>query len=199
MLVLASGNPHKFKEIREILSGLPVELRAQSDFNVATPPETGASFLENALLKARHAAQLTGLPVIAEDSGLEVDAIGGEPGIYSSRYAGEDADDDANIRKLLERMRDLPDDERVARFRCVAVYLHDYGDDDPIHVSAHWQGRIAHSPQGVSGFGYDPVFYLPEYGCTVAQLPAEEKNRASHRAQAFAQLRNRLQSDARLF
>lgn len=187
-LVLASGNRHKFEEISGILPDLSASLRLQSEFGVTSPAETGTTFLENALIKARHAASATDLPVIAEDSGLEVAALDGAPGIYSSRYAGEHATDSDNVRKLLVALHGLPDDQRAAKFCCVAVYLRGDKDSTPVHVSAYWRGRIATAPQGQGGFGYDPIFFLPDYGCTAAQLSPEEKNRLSHRARAFSEL-----------
>ncbi len=190
-LVLASGNRHKLDEIRDILPELAADLRPQSDFDLVSPPETGTTFLENALIKARHAAAATGLPVIAEDSGLEVAALDGAPGIYSARYAGEHAADSDNVNKLLLALRGVPDERRGARFCCVAVCLRGGEDSAPAHVSASWEGRIAAAPAGAGGFGYDPVFYLPECGCTAAELSAQEKNRRSHRAQAFSGLYKR--------
>lgn len=190
-LVLASGNRHKFEEICDILPDLAADLRPQSDFNLVSLPETGTSFLENALIKARHAAAVTGLPVIAEDSGLEVAALDGAPGIYSARYAGENAADLDNVNKLLMALQGVPDERRGARFCCVAVYIRNDGDSTPVHVSAYWEGRITTAPRGEGGFGYDPVFYLPNRDRTAAQLPAKDKNSLSHRAQAFSNLYNR--------
>jgi XTP/dITP diphosphohydrolase len=183
-VVLATGNPGKLRELRSLLSGLPVEVLPQSDFQLVEAEENGLSFVENALIKARHASKHTGLPAIADDSGLAVDALGGAPGIYSSRYAGEHASDADNLIKLLEVMQGVDDAHRVARFHCVAVWISHAEDPVPVICQGSWEGRIARQASGDGGFGYDPVFELAD-GRTAAQLAREEKNRISHRAQAM--------------
>ena len=186
--VIATGNPGKLIELRALLEPAGLTLVAQSDLGVESPPETGATFLENALIKARHAAQVTGLPAIADDSGLVVDALGGAPGIYSARYAGQDSQDADNVRKLLDDMRDLPAAERGAHFHCVIVALLSAQDPAPAIGQGRWPGQIALEPAGVSGFGYDPVFFDPELGKTAAELSGDVKNRVSHRARALEAL-----------
>ena len=171
-----------------MLAGLDMEIVAQSALGVPEAEEIGLSFIENAILKARNAAALTGLPAIADDSGLEVDALDGAPGIHSARYAGTPADDQANLKKLLEAMRDVPDLGRSARFRCVIVYLKHAKDPAPLVTEGVWEGAILRAPKGTNGFGYDPVFLVPDRGCSSAELPPEEKNRLSHRGQALARL-----------
>ncbi|HEX5055709.1 MAG TPA: RdgB/HAM1 family non-canonical purine NTP pyrophosphatase [Gammaproteobacteria bacterium] len=188
-IVLASGNPGKLREFQALFNGSGIELLAQSAFKVPSIEETGLSFVENALLKARNAALNTGLPALADDSGIEVDALRGAPGIYSARYAGNNAGDDANNRKLLTELAQTPDAERGARYQCVIVYLRHAYDPMPVICQGTWEGVIAHGYKGAGGFGYDPLFYLPEYGCTAAELTAEEKNRISHRGQATRALR----------
>ena len=183
-VVLATGNPGKLRELQSLLSGLPVEVVPQSNFEIEAAVESGLSFVENALIKARHASMHTGLPAIADDSGLAVDALAGAPGIYSSRYAGEQASDADNIARLLHNMEDLDDAHRVARFHCVAVWLSHARDPVPIICHGAWEGRIARQASGDGGFGYDPVFQLAD-GRTAAQLVKEEKNCISHRAQAM--------------
>ncbi len=188
-VILATGNPGKLREIRQLLS--PWDVVAQSDFQFSEVEETGLSFVENAILKARHACLHGGLPAIADDSGLEVDILRGQPGIYSARYAGVGASDQENVEKLLANMDQQT--RRKARFRCVLIYMQHQHDPSPIICSGQWQGEIAWVPQGDNGFGYDPVFYLPELGKTAAQLSATEKNKLSHRAQALEKLRQQLQ------
>ena len=187
-LVLASGNAGKLRELAALLGDLPVRVRAQSDFGVSEAVEDGLSFVENALIKARHASAETGLAAIADDSGIAVDALGGEPGIHSARYAGDDATDAANLDKLLTAMAEVPDPERACRFICVAVYLRHARDPLPLIYSAEWRGRLLHAAVGTAGFGYDPIFWVATHRCSSAELPAAVKNRISHRAQAFAQL-----------
>lgn len=187
-LVLATGNPGKRREMAPLLAPLGLEIVTQGELEIAGAEETGLSFVENALLKARHAARESGLPAIADDSGLAVDALNGAPGIYSARYAGADADDAANNRKLLAALEGLPEERRTARYHCLLVYLRHAEDPVPVIAEGHWEGRIAAAPQGSGGFGYDPLFYLPELGCTAAELPAEEKNRRSHRGRALSAL-----------
>jgi XTP/dITP diphosphohydrolase len=184
-IVLASGNKGKVREISQILTGLDLEVVPQTEFEVPEIPETGLTFVENAILKARNAAQHTGLPAIADDSGLEVDALKGAPGIYSARYAGEGAGSEQNIVKLLNAMDGVPEAERTARFQCVIVYMAHELDPTPVICQGTWEGRITTTQQGDSGFGYDPVFYVPTHSCTAAELNAEEKNRLSHRGQAL--------------
>jgi XTP/dITP diphosphohydrolase len=184
-IVLASGNQGKVREINQILAGLDMEVVPQSDFDVPEIEETGLTFVENAILKARNAAKCTGLPAIADDSGLEVDALRGAPGIYSARYAGPGTDDMKNLQKVLQELEGLPESERTARFQCLLVYMEHDLDPTPIICQGTWEGRITTTPAGENGFGYDPVFFVLEHGCTSAQLSAEEKNRLSHRGQAL--------------
>ncbi|WP_024326615.1 RdgB/HAM1 family non-canonical purine NTP pyrophosphatase [Thioalkalivibrio sp. AKL19] len=195
-VVLATGNPGKLREIRALLEPLGLTIEAQSEHAVPEAEETGLTFVENAILKARNAARHTGLPAIADDSGLEVDALRGQPGIYSARYAGADADDAANNARLLEALAGIPPERRGARFRAVVVYLEHAEDPAPIIAEGAWPGRIAEQASGAEGFGYDPLFFVPEEGCTSAELPPETKNRLSHRGQALQQLvaslRNRM-------
>lgn len=183
--VLASGNQGKLRELSALLSDFGLELRAQSEFNVPDADETGLSFVENAILKARHAATITGHPAIADDSGLEVDALNGAPGIYSARFAGRHGDDAANNRKLLDALADVPEDKRTARFRCALAFLRHADDPAPILGVAAWEGRILEAPQGDNGFGYDPLFWVPDQHCSSAELAKETKNSISHRAQAL--------------
>jgi XTP/dITP diphosphohydrolase len=183
-LVVASANAGKLGELRSLLSASPFELVGQGELGIAAVEETGTSYLENALLKARHAAQQSGEWAIADDSGLEVDALGGAPGIHSARYAGVRADDRANNFKLLAQLHGTPTAERSARYRCVVVLLAPERPHAPWIGEAVWQGRILEAPRGDGGFGYDPVFWLPEFGLTAAQLDRELKNRISHRGLA---------------
>lgn len=186
--VLASGNRGKLRELQQMLAGLGMTVLPQADFAVPDAEETGLSFVENAILKARHAARLTGLPAIADDSGLEVDALHGAPGIYSARFAGAGASDAQNVEKLLEALRDVPAAKRSARFQCLIVFMAHDMDPTPLICQGSWEGRILDSPQGENGFGYDPVFFVPGENCSAAELPAEVKNRLSHRGQALAGL-----------
>ncbi len=187
-IVLASNNAGKVREINQLLQGHDLEVVPQSRFDVSEVEETGLTFVENAILKARHAAAHTGLPAIADDSGLEVDALDGAPGIYSARYAGAGASDLENLQKLLHDIEDVPDEQRTARFQCLMVYLRHAGDPTPRIFQGTWEGRILHAPQGDNGFGYDPVFYVPDQQCSSAQLAPEVKNRLSHRGQALRKL-----------
>lgn len=187
-LVLASNNPGKLREINQILAGLKLQAVAQSEFNISEVEETGLTFVENAILKARHAAHHARLPALADDSGIEVDALGGAPGIYSARYAGADADDERNRRKLLADLADLPDEKRGARFQCLMVYLRHRTDPTPIICQGTWEGRILHAPRGQYGFGYDPLFFVSTHNCSAAELPPEIKNSLSHRGQALRRL-----------
>ena len=187
--VLASGNSGKLREIQALLAGSGIEIIAQRDLGVHSAEETGATFVENALLKARHATLETGLPAIADDSGLAVDALAGAPGIHSARFAGPDADSEANIVKLLAALAATPNEQRGARFHCVMVAMLSADDPAPLISHADWPGAIAGEPAGDGGFGYDPIFYVPELEATAAQLRAEVKNRVSHRGRALLQLR----------
>jgi XTP/dITP diphosphohydrolase len=187
-IVLASSNRGKLAEIQAVLAGLEIELIAQASLGVSDADETGLSFIENAILKARHAAELTGLPALADDSGLEVDALNGAPGIYSARYAGAGASDADNNTKLLAALAGVPDPQRSARFRCVLVYLRHALDPMPQIHAGTWEGRILHTPRGSNGFGYDPLFLVPTHGCASAELAPEEKNALSHRGQALRAL-----------
>ena len=187
-IVLASSNAGKLREFNQLLGDLQLEVVPQSQFNVADADETGLTFVENAILKARNAAQHTGLPALADDSGLEVDALHGAPGIYSARYAGPNASDTENLEKLLGMLKDVPGEKRGARFQCVLVYLRHALDPTPLICQGTWEGRILTAPRGTSGFGYDPVFFVPTHACSAAELPAETKNALSHRGQALRQL-----------
>ncbi|HKS55160.1 MAG TPA: RdgB/HAM1 family non-canonical purine NTP pyrophosphatase [Steroidobacteraceae bacterium] len=184
-VVLATGNPGKVEELRAMLEPLAIEIVPLSQFTRTAVAETGLTFVENAIIKARHAAQLTQLPAIADDSGLEVDALHGAPGIYSARYAGEHASDDDNLRKLLAALAGRPAAERSARYCCALAYMRWEHDPFPLISQASWEGRIATAPRGSGGFGYDPIFELPQRKITVAELPAVEKNQLSHRGQAL--------------
>jgi XTP/dITP diphosphohydrolase len=190
-VVLATGNPGKAREMESLL-GDGFETLPQANFEVVSPAETGASFLENALLKARHAAALSGLPAIGDDSGLEVDALDGAPGIFSARYAGIDANDEMNVAKLLAQLREVPVGRRQARFRCVAVYVRSADDPSPVIVEGAWEGSIALIAKGQGGFGYDPVFIDRDSGSTAAELDAKAKNARSHRGQAMQSLKLKL-------
>ena len=190
-LVLASSNAGKLVELRELL-GDGFELHAQSEFGVADADETGLSFIENAILKARHAARATGLPALGDDSGLCVDALHGAPGLYSARYAGRHGDSEANIDKLLRELDGVPDAARSARFVCVLALVRHADDPMPLVAEGRWEGRVLQARSGGNGFGYDPVFHSPAHGCSAAELPAEVKNRDSHRGLALAMLRARL-------
>ncbi len=192
-LVLASGNAGKLAELRDLL-GTGLDLHAQSEFGVGDADETGLSFIENAILKARHAARATGLPALGDDSGLCVDALGGAPGLYSARYAGTHGDADANIDKLLRELDGTGDASRTARFVCALALVRHADDSQPLVAEGHWEGRILHARQGSNGFGYDPVFFSPAHGCSAAELPAAVKNRDSHRGQALAILQDRLRA-----
>ncbi|HHH48770.1 MAG TPA: RdgB/HAM1 family non-canonical purine NTP pyrophosphatase [Gammaproteobacteria bacterium] len=187
-VVLASSNKGKLREINQILGNLGIEALPQSDFDVSDAEETGLTFVENAILKARHAARTTGLPAIADDSGLEVDALRGAPGIYSARFAGPGATDADNVQKLLEALKDVPETERTARFQCLMVFMNHAEDPTPLICQGTWEGRILRQPSGENGFGYDPVFFVPGENRAAAELPPEVKNRLSHRGQALARL-----------
>jgi len=187
-VVLATGNPGKVRELAELLSAFGLDIVAQSDLGVESAEETGLTFIENAILKARHAAQITGLPAIADDSGLAVDALGGAPGIYSARYAGEDASDQQNLEKLLQALENVPDGQRQAQFHCVLVYLRHADDPTPLVFHGSWEGEITRSAAGAGGFGYDPIFSVPALGKTAAELSKAEKGAVSHRGKALTLL-----------
>lgn len=195
-VVLATGNPGKLREMREILAPWQVEVQPLSDFTLAAPEETGLSFVENAILKARFASSAAALPAIADDSGLEVDALDGAPGIRSARYAGAGAGDAANNARLLRELEGVLDARRSARYRCAVVYLRWPLDPAPIVCQAGWEGRIGGAPRGEGGFGYDPLFVVDATGRTAAEMSAAEKNRVSHRGQALRALVTALQGAA---
>ena len=188
-IVLASNNARKLDEFRALFINTSFELVAQSEFGVADASETGLSFIENSILKARHAALATGLPALADDSGLCVDALGGAPGLHSARYAGTHGDSAANIAKLLHAMRDVADENRRARFVCALALLRHTGDPQPLIAQGVWEGRILRECSGSGGFGYDPVFFVPTHGVSAAQLPPDVKNQLSHRGQAMQAMR----------
>ena len=191
-IVLASNNPGKVREFNALFSEHEIEVVPQAEFGVEEAEETGLTFVENSILKARNAAQHTGLAAIADDSGIEVDALNGPPGIYSARYAGKGASDQQNLKKLLHELADIPEEKRSARFQCLIVYMRHAEDPTPLICQGTWEGRILTRPQGENGFGYDPVFYVPEHNCSSAELPAEVKNRISHRGQALRLLMSTL-------
>lgn len=191
-LVLASSNAGKLREFNSLLAHFGFEVVRQADLGVTDAEETGLSFVENALIKARHASQVTGLAALADDSGLVVDALGGQPGIYSARFAGQPANDAANNAKLLDALKDVPVERRTARFRCCIVLVRHPTDPVPLIAEASWEGHILTELRGQQGFGYDPLFYVPAYACTAAELEASEKNKVSHRGQALQRLRSLL-------
>lgn len=195
-IVLASNNPGKVREINQLFAELNIEVVPQSDFGVAEIEETGLTFVENSILKARNAAQHTGLPALADDSGIEVDALKGAPGIYSARFAGVGASDSENLKKLLSELKAIEKAHgnvtRTARFQCLMVLMRHGNDPTPLICQGTWQGEIIDTPQGDNGFGYDPVFYLPSENCTSAQLPADKKNALSHRGKALQCLLDKL-------
>ena len=193
-VVFASGNAGKVREVSQMLAPLAWEVVPQTALFSEEAEETGLTFVENALIKARFACEKTGLPAIGDDSGLEVAALGGAPGIYSSRFAGPDATDSSNIDKLLDALRDVPEGQRQASFYCAMVFLRHAEDPTPVIALGRWNGEILTAPRGEQGFGYDPVFYVPEKGCTAAELAPEEKHRLSHRAQALHQLVEQIQA-----
>jgi XTP/dITP diphosphohydrolase len=187
-IVLASNNAGKVREFNQLLTDTDIEVIPQSEFSVTEIEETGLTFVENALLKARNAAAHTGLPAVADDSGLEVDALQGAPGIYSARYAGAGASDQDNVQKLLDALKNVPEKKRSARFQCLMVYMRHAGDPTPRIFQGSWEGQILYETRGDNGFGYDPVFYVPGQRCSSAQLSPEVKNSLSHRGQALKQL-----------
>ncbi|CAM2933309.1 XTP/dITP diphosphatase [Vibrio rarus] len=187
-LVLATGNQGKVREMATLLSDFGFQVQAQSEYNVSEVAETGTTFIENAIIKARHAAQETGLPAIADDSGLEVDYLQGAPGIYSARFAGENASDQQNLTKLLQELQGVEQAQRSARFHCVLVYMRHHLDPTPIVCHGVWEGEILTQAEGENGFGYDPIFYVPEDKCASALLSPERKKQLSHRGKALTQL-----------
>lgn len=187
-VVLATGNPGKVREMADLLAAFGLDIVAQTELGVESVEETGLTFIENAILKARHAAAITGLPAIADDSGLAVDALGGAPGIYSARYAGEEASDRQNLLKLLAALENVPDDKRQAQFHCVLVYLRHAEDPTPLVFHGSWQGEITRSAVGEGGFGYDPIFFVPELGKTAGEMTKVEKHAVSHRGKAMTLL-----------
>ncbi len=195
-LVVASGNPGKLREFRRLLERLPYTLVSQAELGVSPPAETGTSFVENALIKARHAGAAAGSAALADDSGLEVDALGGSPGIFSARFAGDGADDAMNNAKLLAALAGVPAERRGARYRCALVFLRSAGDPAPLIAEGVWEGWILTAPRGTGGFGYDPLFWVPECGASAAELAAADKDRLSHRARAIAALSAALEAFA---
>ncbi|HEV7445010.1 MAG TPA: RdgB/HAM1 family non-canonical purine NTP pyrophosphatase [Steroidobacteraceae bacterium] len=193
-VVLASGNSGKLRELGSLLAPFGFDLVSQSTLGLQTPPETGTTFAENALLKARHAAAMTNLPALADDSGIEVDALGGRPGIYSARYAGEGASDQANLRKMLDEMREIPASQRTARYQCVIAFVTTATDSAPVLATGTWEGTLISEPKGLGGFGYDPIFVPSGLDRTAAELDAGEKNSLSHRGQALRALVTELQN-----
>ena len=186
-IVLASGNKGKLREFAQLFAPMDIEVIPQAEFDVPEADETGLTFVENAIIKARNAAEHTGLPAIADDSGIEVDYLLGAPGIYSARYAGKDASDEDNLNTLLAALENVPDNERSARYQCLLVLMRHSKDPTPLICQADWQGRILQSPIGDGGFGYDPIFWVPDMECSAAQLTAGEKHAISHRGKAIRQ------------
>ncbi|AHF05205.1 RdgB/HAM1 family non-canonical purine NTP pyrophosphatase [Marichromatium gracile] len=191
-IVLASNNAGKVREINQLLAASGLQVEPQRDHAIPEIEETGLTFVENAILKARNAARHSGLPAIADDSGIEVDALQGAPGIRSARYAGAGASDAENLAQLLQALAGVAPEARSARFQCVLVYLRHAEDPTPVICQGTWEGRVLETPRGTNGFGYDPVFFVPETGCSAAELDAETKNRLSHRGQALRLLQARL-------
>jgi XTP/dITP diphosphohydrolase len=195
-IVLASNNPGKVREINELLASEHIRVIPQSDLGISEAEESGLTFVENAILKARNAAQHSGLAAIADDSGIEVDALKGAPGIWSARYAGAGASDADNVERLLAELHRVPDAVRTARFQCLMVYMRHPRDPTPVICQGTWEGRILLCARGENGFGYDPVFYVPETDCSAAELPSATKNRLSHRGQALTKLVHYLRGGA---
>ena len=187
-IVLATGNEGKLRELQNMLGNNDIQFVTQKSMAISDADETGLTFVENAIIKARHASAASGLPALADDSGLEVDALNGEPGIYSARYAGVGADDLQNNQKLLEALQNTPDAQRTARFQCVIIFMRHANDATPLILQGTWEGRILHAAVGDNGFGYDPLFFVPGYGCSSAQLEPNVKNSISHRGQALKKL-----------
>jgi XTP/dITP diphosphohydrolase len=192
-IVFASGNPGKIREVADIFADLSISIVPQIEFAIASPEETGTTFAENALIKARYASAESGLPAMADDSGIVVDALGGRPGVWSARYAGDDATDKQNVDKLLEELAGVPDEKRTGGFHCAAVLVFPDKAVEPLIAEAVWRGKILRERRGEGGFGYDPVFLDPSSGKTGAQMTRQEKNGVSHRGKAFRELRNLLQ------
>ena len=184
-IVLASGNAGKVREINKLFAGSGIEVIPQTELNVPEVPETGTTFVENAIIKARHAAECTGLPAISDDSGIEVDALDARPGVYSARYAGENANDKDNNNLMLKELEGVAEAERTARYQCLIVFMRSHTDPVPIITQGSWEGRILEAPQGDGGFGYDPIFYVPTHNCSGGELPLDVKNTMSHRAIAL--------------
>lgn len=195
-IVLASGNTKKVAELQSLLGELKLTVIPQSEFAVTDAEETGTTFVENAIIKARHAAAITGLPAIADDSGISVAALNGRPGVYSARFAGADATDKQNLELLLSKLEGVPSEQRQATFWCVLVFMRHAQDPTPLICSGSWAGEITTTAQGSQGFGYDPIFWVPEAGKTAAELSASEKNSLSHRGKALRQLQGLLLSQA---
>lgn len=187
-IVLASGNAGKLREFQQLLAGCGFDVVPQSAYQVDNADETGLTFVENAIIKARHACHHTGLPAMADDSGLEVDALNGRPGIYSARYAGSGASDGDNNAKLLQELHAVPEAQRTARYHCVLAFMRHAEDPTPLLCHGSWEGRILTAARGQGGFGYDPLFFVPTHGCAAAELDKDEKNRISHRGMAMADL-----------
>lgn len=192
-IVLASGNAGKLKEFSQLLQDFGTDIVPQSDFDIIEAEETGLTFVENAIIKARHACEQTGLPAIADDSGLEVDALHGEPGIYSARYAGPDATDQKNLQALLSALVNIPAHHRTARYQCVIVFMRHAKDPTPLICQASWHGSILQTPKGDGGFGYDPIFWVKQHQCTAAELNPEQKHAISHRGKAISQFIHQFQ------
>lgn len=193
-IVLASGNQGKLREFADLFAPMNIEVIPQSEFDVPEAEETGLSFVENAIIKARNAAHHTGLPAIADDSGIEVDYLLGAPGIYSARYSGENASDEANLKALLSALDGVPEKERAARYQCVLVMMRHSKDPTPLICQASWEGAILTEPRGDGGFGYDPIFWVPELETSAAELSSEQKHAISHRGKALRQLMDRFQN-----
>lgn len=191
-IILASGNQGKIREIKKLLTDLPIEFISQSEFNVSEAEETGTTFIENALIKARHAAAETGMPAMADDSGLSIDALNGAPGVYSARYAGESANDHDRIQKVLKELTDVPAEKRGAQFHCAIAFVKSADDPNPIVCEGIWPGIILNEPRGDKGFGYDPIFFVPEKNCSAAELDPDLKNEMSHRGRAMREFRTLL-------
>jgi XTP/dITP diphosphohydrolase len=194
-IVLASGNKGKLREFAELFAPLDIEVVPQSEFNVLEAEETGLTFVENAIIKARNACEHTGLPAIADDSGIEVDYLLGAPGIYSSRFAGDNASDQDNLNALLSALTGVPDRERNARYQCLLVLMRHSKDPTPLICQADWQGRILNAPMGDRGFGYDPIFWVPELLCSAAELSSEQKHVISHRGKAIQKFIEEIQHE----
>lgn len=193
-LVIASNNAGKLREFKALLTPLDYEVFTQLELGVEDVPETGTTFVENAIIKARNAALHTGLPALADDSGIEVDALNGAPGVYSARFSEPDATDEKNNALLIEKLKDVPEAQRTARYRAVLVYMRNAEDPSPLICEGSWEGVIQLEPQGEGGFGYDPYFYLPTHGCTSAMLSKDDKNAISHRGKALVQLLEKMKA-----